>query len=117
MKTFNSITFAIFLFLSCNAQQKTMPEIGNKIPDSISLNKGTYIMISSAQLEPSYDIIIKGIKYTICMDKSNISKYIETKDSSFITSDNIKIGMSLKVLSVYQKMSFIWKKDGLLLFL
>lgn len=72
-----------------------MVEIGDKVTDSITFKKGSFIMISPAQLEVGYTTVIEGIKFTICKDKNNLVKYIETKDNVFITEDSIKIGMSL----------------------
>jgi hypothetical protein len=88
--------FIFSLISSCNAQQKPMIEIGDELKHLTAVHKGSFIMISSAQLEQSYNVIIDDVNYLICKDMENRIKYIETKDFSFITADSVKIGMSFK---------------------
>lgn len=86
------IIFLFILISSCNAQQKF--DIGSEIKDTTTLQKAGKILISPSHIEQSYYTVAEGIQYTICIDSVNRINYILTQDSNYITSDDVKIGMS-----------------------
>ena len=70
-------------------------KIGDVFPDSLLKYKGNGIMISSGEITPSYVLKLDNITYSICKNSKNKISYIQTNDTNFISSEDLKIGMTL----------------------
>jgi hypothetical protein len=75
-------------------------EIDKRLPkDVIILNKGLYVILTgpSSSLFGKH-IKYKGIDYSIAEDSDDLISFIRTWDTSFITPENIKVGLPYSVI-------------------
>lgn len=75
---------------------ETLPKPGDTLKFKDSFKSEGHLLTSSSSFYPYSTFKVKTIEYQIAYDESGIVRYIGTVDSTFITKEGVRIGMTLK---------------------
>jgi hypothetical protein len=96
-----SLTLTSYVVLSASflGAWEAVPEIGMKladkrIPESAHHN---LCITHSAQMDPCFEKVIRGVRYTIAFDARHRVTYISTRDPAFRTEDGHRVGEVIEV--------------------
>jgi len=85
-----------------------LPMIGDFLSDSIRLtSKNRALLVNSSQISTSTTILNNGIIFDIAWNNDFRVNYIETSDSHFITSENVKVNTTLRKIKDIQNVDII----------
>lgn len=84
-----------------------LPAIGDILSESIRLTSNHGQSVTSSNISPAATILNNGVVFDITWDKDYKVNYIVTKDSKFLTKENIKVNMTLKDIKGLQKVDIL----------
>lgn len=93
MKNITAIIVLIFFSSAIKAQLI----IGQPLKDGIKIiKKEKYILTSAGSIQKAKTVAFDGRSFDVTLDSNGFVKNVFTSDTTFVTENNIKIGMAFK---------------------